>query len=171
MGHWLSHVVFLWCPWAGGGVPGAGCPESGPPTDDYHTERCSPEGEWPTGPASSWSSHRNGWACQDKRVPCTPTQTVPSPPQADTEPVVTSEASEVVPRALSGEPQSLCSSPQVAWCWAGGPVAGLRLGDLLSLKGPWPTPGHGGGAVEHSGVNNTPCPRCSPQGGVWSVTS
>ncbi|KAK2500311.1 hypothetical protein MC885_015508 [Smutsia gigantea] len=36
-----------------------------------------------------------------------PTQALPSPLQADVEPVLTSGASEVVPRVLSGEPQSL----------------------------------------------------------------
>lgn len=38
------------------------------------------------------------------------TQTLSSPLQADTEPVVMSGASDVVPRVLSGEPQNLCAS-------------------------------------------------------------
>lgn len=85
-------------------------------------------------------------------MPCTPTQTFPSPPQADTEPVVTSEASEVVPRVLSGEPQSLCSSPQDCLVLGGRAGSrGLRLGDLLSLKGPWPSPGHCGGLLSTVG--------------------
>lgn len=39
----------------------------------------------------------------------TPTQALPSPLQADVEPILTSGASEVVPRVLSREPQSLCA--------------------------------------------------------------
>lgn len=50
------------------------------------------------------------------------------PPQADTEPVVTSGASEAVPRVLPGDPQNLCAcSPGSLWggawaryWWAGG---------------------------------------------------
>lgn len=42
--------------------------------------------------------------------------------QANMEPVVSSEASEPVPRVLSGDPQNLCMSPSGPWhvppCWA-----------------------------------------------------
>lgn len=84
------------------------------------------------------------------------THPVPSALQADAEPLVTSGASEVVPRVLSGEPQSLCSCPTVVRGWVGGWAA------------PWPALGHCGGLL--TTVERAELPGCSPWGGVCSVT-
>lgn len=62
-------------------------------------------------------------------------------PQADTEPVVTSGASEAVPRVLPGDPQNLCAcSPGSPWggawarsWWAGGFRVAAFPGPLSSL--------------------------------------
>lgn len=85
------------------------------------------------------------------RVPAGPgeastaARTLPFPPQASTEPIVTSGGSEVVPRVLPGEPQNLCA------CSLGHRAGreGLGLGDLQSLwwtRGPGPPWGGGRGA-------------------------
>lgn len=157
--------------WGPLGVPGVGRPEDGLLQNDRPSEASSHGERVARGVRGSQATTRmragpSGQGCAEHGHPDSDT---PLPSQAHAEPPVTSGASEVVPRVLSGEPQNLClcslsllSTGQEGWAapW----LAGLRPGGPPSLRrGALACPGVLRGALERTWGEQS-CPRCSPSG-------